>query len=193
MKTRSRLLIFLILFVIGLPFVYNLPPIQERFGWRVAELAARFKYALSPPEKIVFVPQGNDIWATPLVSPQSGLPTLPSIASTATPSNAPSASPSPIAILMPIPKSVQLEAFSMNTKPGIIVVQLLWRWRFPIGVGRVISAPLPRSPSPTHAIKMLCPMNWLIMLKRRQSLRLYIGWVGISNYSSVFWLQDFPS
>jgi len=136
MKTRSRLLIFLILFVIGLPFVYNLPPIQERFGWRVAELAARVKYALSPPEKIVFVPQGNDIWATPLVSPQSGLPTLPSIASTATPSNAPSASPSPIAILMPIPKSVQLEGVQHeyqtwnNCGPTTLAMALsYWGWK----------------------------------------------------------------
>ena len=36
--------------------VYNLPFVQDRVGWRVSELRARIKYAISPPEEAVFAP-----------------------------------------------------------------------------------------------------------------------------------------
>lgn len=136
MKTRSRLLIFLILFAIGLLIVYNLPLVQERFGWRVAELMARVKYALAPPEKIVFVPQGNDIWATPLASPQSGSPALPAIATTGTPSNKPRVSPTPATTFKPIPNSVRLDGIRHeyqtwnNCGPTTLAMALsYWGWK----------------------------------------------------------------
>jgi hypothetical protein len=34
----------------------NLPPIQERFGWRLSEARAQIWYALFPPEESVFTP-----------------------------------------------------------------------------------------------------------------------------------------
>jgi tetratricopeptide (TPR) repeat protein len=37
-------------------FVYDLPIVQDRVGWRVSALRARVKYALSPPEQSVFTP-----------------------------------------------------------------------------------------------------------------------------------------
>jgi hypothetical protein len=37
---------------------YNLPPVQERLAWRVEAVKARIKYAISPPQEAIFVPQG---------------------------------------------------------------------------------------------------------------------------------------
>lgn len=103
-------------FLVPLVFVffslYNLPPVQQRFGRKVVELMARLKYALFPPEKIVFVRQGNDIWATPNETlPHSQSKPSP-IASTATPSiKRPVSPPTPTATLKPIPNSAQLDGF----------------------------------------------------------------------------------
>ena len=38
------------------PWVYGLPFVQERVGWRVSQLQAQIKYAISPPEEVVFRP-----------------------------------------------------------------------------------------------------------------------------------------
>lgn len=35
---------------------YQLPFVQDRLGWRIDEVRARIKYAISPPEQAVFVP-----------------------------------------------------------------------------------------------------------------------------------------
>ncbi len=40
----------------GVAAVGSLPPIQERFGWRLSEARARLWYALFPPEASVFTP-----------------------------------------------------------------------------------------------------------------------------------------
>lgn len=37
--------------------IYNLPPIQERLGWRVANLRMSLRRAINPPEQVIFVPQ----------------------------------------------------------------------------------------------------------------------------------------
>src|SRR3972149_3795775 len=47
--------------------------IQERVGWRVAELMARVKYALSPPEDVVFVPDEDAILPTKTVTQSTPL------------------------------------------------------------------------------------------------------------------------
>ena len=36
--------------------VYNLPPVHERLAWRFEVIWSDIKYALDPPEKVVFTP-----------------------------------------------------------------------------------------------------------------------------------------
>lgn len=141
-KSISNVWLLLILLLIGLPIIYNLSPIQERFGWRVAELIARFKYALSPPEKIVFVPKENDIWATPMVSPQLTPTVQPIDITTATPSSLGPDLPSPT--LRPIPKSITLDGFRHeyqtwnNCGPATLAMALsYWGWK---GDQRLVAA-----------------------------------------------------
>ena len=75
-KFAGSILILLIVFLLGMPAIYNLPPVKERLGWRVAELFARFKYALSPPEQIVFLPEEDSMLSPQTASSQSTPPTL---------------------------------------------------------------------------------------------------------------------
>ena len=112
MKRTRRNLLFLIIFLVGLPSIYSLPPVKERLGWRVAELVARFKYTLSPPEEIIFVPKENNIWATPMASPQTSPPVLPAVTVTQNHSTEqPVPSLTSTATMEPIPKSIQLDGF----------------------------------------------------------------------------------
>jgi len=41
------------------PWVYGLPFVQDRIAWRVSELRAQIKYAISPPEETVFTPNST--------------------------------------------------------------------------------------------------------------------------------------
>lgn len=39
---------------------YFLPPVHSRLDWRVRSLITQVRYALNPPEQVVFVPEGSD-------------------------------------------------------------------------------------------------------------------------------------
>ncbi len=47
----------LILLCLASIVLYNLPPINERVAWRLANLRVQVRRALNPPEQVVFVPQ----------------------------------------------------------------------------------------------------------------------------------------
>ena len=47
----------LITLLVGILTAYRLPSIQERVDWRINDLVGRVKYFISPPEKVVFIPQ----------------------------------------------------------------------------------------------------------------------------------------
>jgi len=133
-KFTGFILILLIVFLLGIPAVYNLPPVQERLGWRFAELFARFKYALSPPEQIVFVPEEESTLPTQTVPPRSSPPIPVSATSTQIPSITQPAD-SPIIAVTPIPKSVQLDGVQHeyqtwnNCGPATLGMALsYWGW-----------------------------------------------------------------
>jgi len=136
MKKTRYILFFLFVFLIGIPVIYNLPPVQERVGWRAAELLARFKYALSPPEETIFVPREKDIWATPMVSPQTLSPVPRSITGTKIPSTEQPGLPLiPTVTTKPIPTSIQLDGFQHeyqtwnNCGPATLGIALsFWGW-----------------------------------------------------------------
>ncbi len=107
-KLAGSTLILLIIFLLGISGIYNLPPVQERLNWGLAELLARFKYALAPPEQVVFVPVEENTLLTQTVLPRSSPPVRVSVTATQIPSiKQPAASPT--TALTPIPKSIQLD------------------------------------------------------------------------------------
>lgn len=145
-------LAFSIILLLSAFAIYNLPPVQERLGWRVAELTARIKYALSPPEQVVFIPDEENILLTQTVSPRSSPPVPLSATATQTPSTKqPFTSPTSTATLKPIPKSIQLNGFQHeyqtwnNCGPATLGMALsYWGW---VGDQRPIAAftkPNPR-------------------------------------------------
>jgi hypothetical protein len=50
-------LILLVAMLAGILTAYRLPSFQERVDWRINDLVGRVKYFISPPEKVVFIPQ----------------------------------------------------------------------------------------------------------------------------------------
>jgi len=128
MKKNRYILFILIVVLIGIPVIYNLPPVQERVGWRVAELFARFKYAISPPEQMVFIPEKHNLLATspvPAVTAPTKIPT----------NSMPVASPIPTATLKPLPQNIQLNGFRHeyqvwnNCGPATLAMALsYWGW-----------------------------------------------------------------
>ncbi|MFQ5943913.1 MAG: C39 family peptidase [Anaerolineales bacterium] len=59
MSRKVYLLGAVVLALLLTPWVYGLPFVQESVAWRVSELRAQIKYALSPPEEAVFIPQST--------------------------------------------------------------------------------------------------------------------------------------
>ena len=133
---RSRYILFFLFVLISLSVIYNLPPVQERLGWRISEWRARFQYALSPPEEIVFLPKENDIWSTPIrpaqtLTPVPRLTNRTEIPFTKQPDSSLTATPT----FTPIPKSMQLDGFRHeyqtwnNCGPATLAMALsFWGW-----------------------------------------------------------------
>jgi hypothetical protein len=90
-------------------WVYNLPFVQDRIGWRVSELRAKIKYAFSPPEEAVFTPNPT-VAAMVQATLDAYTPTSLPVTPTATIENHPTATITPTATPSPtpIPESVQL-------------------------------------------------------------------------------------
>ncbi len=137
-------------------FVYNLPPVQERFGYRIEEIQARIQDIIAPPAKAVFVPQNQvaamvkatiAAWtAVPDCSSSSlgGCPTItPSLSAqpagptaTATPTPAATAIPHPTPTLAPLPVKVELKGIVHeyqkwnNCGPANLAMALtFWKWK----------------------------------------------------------------
>ena len=131
-KSFRFYLISLIAALLAIVTVYNLPPVQQRVAWRVSGLTARIKYALSPPEKVVFFPQEASV---------EPVKTVPSIWATVSPAPAstrviPSSVPSIASqTSTPIPKRLSLNGFQHeyqtwnNCGPATLSMALsFWGW-----------------------------------------------------------------
>jgi tetratricopeptide (TPR) repeat protein len=87
--------------------VYNLPSVQDRVGWRVSELRARIKYALSPPEEAVFTP--DPTLQAMVQTTLSALTPTATLTSTPGPTPTPTVTPTPTIEPTPLPASIQLK------------------------------------------------------------------------------------
>jgi tetratricopeptide (TPR) repeat protein len=107
--------------------LYNLPPIKNRLSPTVDDLRTRIKYALSPPDEAVFIPQGpvgdETLAATPTLFPIS---TPTTFSEAAPPTENATALPEPTAIPTitptPIPQAVILD--------GVRYVDQHNRWNY---------------------------------------------------------------
>jgi len=114
--------------------VYNLPFVQDRVGWRVSELRARIKYALSPPEQAVFTPDPT-LQAMVKTTLAALTPTA-TLTPTAGPTLPPTVTPTPTIEPTPIPSSVQLNGVRHeyqkwnNCGPANLSMALsFWGWQ----------------------------------------------------------------
>jgi hypothetical protein len=126
---------FTVLAALGITFFLFqsqwLPALRERTDWRIDELMARVKYAVSPPEKVVFVPNPEVELATPAVPIET--PTLPPPTSTVAVSENISATPTRTAT--PLPQLANLTGFKHeyqtwnNCGPATLAIALsFWGW-----------------------------------------------------------------
>jgi hypothetical protein len=116
----------------GILTAYRLPSFQERVDWRINDLVGRVKYFISPPEKVVFIPQEKAV--VPSQTAPSRSPTLSSIptstiAATRTPFSVPTHTATPI------PDRVTLTGFRHeyqtwnNCGPATLGMALsFWDW-----------------------------------------------------------------
>lgn len=130
-------LVILSLIALTVAFSPNLPFLQDSLGWRVSELRARIKYALSPPERVIFTP--DPALATAVQQTLSALAPTPTPTQTSVPSPGPTQTPFPTLTPTPeptaIPASVQLEGVKHefqkwnNCGPANLAMALsYWGW-----------------------------------------------------------------
>jgi len=132
--------------------VYFLPPVHERLAWRIDNLRADIKYALNPPEQVVFVPQGQGanvnpdsvstmqaivqatlqaVQATPTPSPTpENTPTLQGPTATPQPSPTPTLSPTPLPDKVDLKGVVHEYQKWNNCGPANLAMDLsYWGWQ----------------------------------------------------------------
>jgi hypothetical protein len=150
---KIRLVIFSILSTILLCVlavgVYYLPPVHERLSWRVANIQSQIRYALDPPDQVVFVPQQQGQIMeehspagisptgspTPTISP-SPTATQPGPTATPQPTATPEPTSTPTATHTPIPVQVNLSGIRHeyqtfnNCGPATLSMGLsFWGWQ----------------------------------------------------------------
>ncbi len=142
MRSRSRGLyrsyIFFSLGALGALIIlgalaYNVPFVQDRLGWRIAELRARIKYAVSPPEEAVFEP--NPTLVAMVDSTLESLTPSPTASPTSGPTATPTLLPTPTPEPTPLPSALQLTGIRHeyqkwnNCGPANLAMALsFWGW-----------------------------------------------------------------
>jgi hypothetical protein len=139
MKNRMVLygIFFLLLLGLGVG-IYNLPLIKSRLDWRLDELRAKIKYAISPPEQSVFIPQeqkreaGTQVAQVPILAESVTNTPIPSL-DQSEPADTPI--PTPAVTPTSIPARVQLTGFRHeyqgwnNCGPATLSMALsFWGW-----------------------------------------------------------------
>lgn len=112
--TRNRLLGALLGVIVLAGALYQVPYINDRLSWRINNLRASVKYALSPPEEEIFLPSEYDGQLEAMVSATLEALT-PSPTATVTPTPDPQITPSPTppasATPTPLPTTALLPGF----------------------------------------------------------------------------------
>lgn len=113
---RLLLAISALVFLTGLAL--NLPFLQDKLGWRISDLRARIKYAISPPEQAVFTPDPT-IVAAVQGTVQAFTPTPHDTpVPTQGPTDTPAPSSTPTITPTPLPGSVVLQGVHYEDQHG---------------------------------------------------------------------------
>ncbi|MCK6584623.1 MAG: C39 family peptidase [Anaerolineales bacterium] len=181
----------LAIFFLGAFAIYNLPPVQERVGWRVAELMARVKYSISPPEESIFIPQEASILPTKTVSPTSPAPSAGNKI-TVTPPATPSALSTPTKAPAKTPQSINLAGFSHeyqtwnNCGPATLSMALsYWGWE---GDQRPIAA----FTKPNSRDKNVMPYEMTAYVEQETDLKVVYRVGGEIELLKRFLASEFP-
>jgi tetratricopeptide (TPR) repeat protein len=105
-------------------FTYYLPPVHDRLAWRVEEFWLMVKYTLNPPQKVVFVPQEQEVVITlatlsltdtPIPS-STPSPTM--VEASAPVSETPAPSPTATIATTPLPDKINLKGVRYQDQHG---------------------------------------------------------------------------
>lgn len=125
MRKLLRIALFIIpVLCLVSAFTYYLPPVHDRLAWRVDEVVLRAKYAINPPEKVIFVPQEKEVTDTsivPTITPTRHQipPTQPVSGDTQElPVVTPSQFPTPTITPTPLPERVALTGVQYQDQHG---------------------------------------------------------------------------
>lgn len=118
-------------------FIFSLPAIQESLGWRLQVWRANIKYALAPPEKVVFTPGAQEAAASPTWRSTENPSPTPTIDLTpAEPTITPTSTLLPTITPTPLPPTAKLSGilhqYQMwnNCGPANLAMALsYWGWR----------------------------------------------------------------
>ena len=119
-------------------FIYFLPAIQSKLGWRLEALWADIHYALNPPEQAVFVPgaQATGVIPTPLPPTAQPSPTATISLAATEPTEQPTLPPLPTLVPTPLPPQASLTGilhqYQMwnNCGPANLSMALsFWGWK----------------------------------------------------------------
>lgn len=122
--------------VVGL-LLYQIPPINERLAWRIEAMQARLRYAINPPEQVVFQPVGQPLPnladALPSATPSLTLPptpTQPGPTETPVPTAAPTLVPTPIPAQAMLSGITHMYQMWNNCGPANLAMALsFWGWQ----------------------------------------------------------------
>jgi hypothetical protein len=154
-KVGIRILLGLFVLALLGVVIYTLPPVRARLDWRIAEMQAQIKYALSPPEEAVFLPQEQEMVSTPIAPPtQTPTPSPNTATPTATalgPTYTPPPSHTPTQTPTSLPETVQLSGIRHefqtwnNCGPATLSMALsFWGWQGDQAAAAEFLKPNPR-------------------------------------------------
>jgi len=139
MRKFLQLLAFIIpVLCLFITFVFAMPFLQEHFGWRLEALQADIKYALNPPQQVVFSPSSQTTADAPPTLPPTVRPSpTPTISLvTAAPTQAPTSTPLPTLTPTPLPAQAKLTGIQHeyqmwnNCGPANLAMALsYWGWK----------------------------------------------------------------
>lgn len=200
---RSVAVGILVVILVGLlgTALYYLPPIHDRLAWRVEALIADIRYAIFPPEQVVFVPQVTALLATPdrsataayasavLASPSptsTQTPPAPGPTATLTLSPTPSLSPTPLPAQIQLTGIVHEYQLWNNCGPANLSMALSY-WDWP-GDQRDTAAYL--KPNPRD--KNVMPYEMVGFVQEKTGLKALVRYGGNLQLLKTFLSQGFP-
>ena len=169
--------------------IYNLPPVEERLAWRISELRARIKYAISPPEEAVFTP--NATLAAVVQATMSALAAMPSATPDA-PTSTPAASATPTLVPTPLPASARLSGIRHeyekwnNCGPATLSMALsYWDWEGD-------QVPIAAFVKPNPRDKNVMPYELEAFVESETDLEMVVRYGGTLELAKRFLAAGYP-